>query len=60
MVDEKRFEGKTEDLKGKFKEGVGRTTGDREMEGEGKVEQKSGKIKDTVGKVKDTVRDLIR
>ena len=59
MADDKRYEGKTENLKGKFKEGAGKVSGDDQLENEGKVDQKTGKIKDTIGKAKDTVKDVV-
>lgn len=42
-----------EDLKGKVKEGVGRATGDEELEREGKTDQVKSDIKQAGEKVKD-------
>ena len=48
-------EGKTSDLKGKLKDGLGGLTGDTSLQGEGKLDQLKGKVQDTLGKVQ---RDL--
>ncbi|GAA1958645.1 CsbD family protein [Amycolatopsis minnesotensis] len=48
---------KAEDLKGKAKEGLGKTTGDRELEAEGKTDQAKGNVKQAGEKIKDAVKD---
>ena len=53
-------EGNVDKASGKIKEGVGRATGDRDMEAEGHAEQAKGGIKKAVGDVKDAVRDATR
>ncbi len=42
--------GKGENLKGKLKEGVGKMTGDKDLESEGQIEQGEGKVRDKMGK----------
>ncbi|MGE5359610.1 MAG: CsbD family protein [Bacteroidales bacterium] len=50
--------GKAENLKGKFKEGVGKLTGDKELEAEGQVDQGEGKVRDKVGKTGRAISDM--
>jgi uncharacterized protein YjbJ (UPF0337 family) len=45
-----------EDAGGKAKEGVGKATGDRSTEAEGKVDQSKADVKDAGEKVKDAFR----
>jgi len=47
---------KGEELKGKTKEGVGRSTGDREMEREGQADQTKGGMKQAGEKIKDAFK----
>lgn len=49
---------KAEDLKGKLKEGAGKATNDRKLEGEGKGDQASASLKDGVEHVKDAAKDI--
>ena len=44
------IEGKTSDLKGKLKDGLGGLTGDTSLQGEGKLDQLKGKVQDAFGK----------
>ena len=53
-----KISNKTEDLKGKTKEGTGKATGDSQLEGEGKGDQASASMKDGVEKVKDAAGDV--
>jgi uncharacterized protein YjbJ (UPF0337 family) len=45
--------------KGKVKETVGAATGDRKLEGEGKVDTAKGKVKAAFEKVKQDVKELV-
>lgn len=49
---------KTENLKGKAKEGTGKATGNERLEGEGKADQSSAKVKDAGEKVKDAGKNV--
>jgi uncharacterized protein YjbJ (UPF0337 family) len=40
-------------VKGKIKEGVGKTVGNRDLEAEGKAENIKGKVKEKIGEIKD-------
>ncbi|MEJ7833386.1 MAG: CsbD family protein [Nocardioides sp.] len=48
-----KISNKTEDLKGRGKEGAGKATGDESLEAEGKGDQASASVKEGVEKVKD-------
>ncbi|MFC8045303.1 CsbD family protein [Nocardia sp. NPDC057353] len=48
---------KVEDLAGKAKEAVGKATGDRSTEAEGKTDQTKSDLKGAGEKVKDAFRD---
>ena len=48
---------KVEDLAGKAKEAVGKVTGDRSTEAEGKTDQTKSDLKGAGEKVKDAFRD---
>ncbi len=50
-----KIEGKGDELKGTVKQGVGRATGDREMQSEGQADELAGKGKGVVGSAKDTL-----
>jgi uncharacterized protein YjbJ (UPF0337 family) len=45
--------------KGKAKDLAGRVTGDKGLQGEGKVDQVAGHLKQAGEKVKDAVRDAV-
>ena len=47
---------KAQDLAGKAKEAVGKVTGDRSTENEGKADQTKSNLKDAGEKVKDAFR----
>ena len=59
-----RVKGTGAGLVGKFKEGVGRATGDEQLEGEGVVDQVAGAVQDSAGRaahaVSDTIHELNR
>jgi len=48
---------KAEEVGGKVKEGVGKATGDRSLENQGKVDQTKGNLKQAGEKVKDAVKE---
>jgi uncharacterized protein YjbJ (UPF0337 family) len=56
IMDKDRIRGSAEQAKGKVKEVVGKVTGDRKLEGEGKADQFKGKVQNAVGGLKDTLR----
>jgi uncharacterized protein YjbJ (UPF0337 family) len=56
MSGEDKLKNKIEDIGGKAKEAVGRVTGDRSKENEGKTDQSKSSLKDAGEKVKDAFK----
>lgn len=59
-MDKQHVKGGLKDAAGKVKEGVGKATGDRDMEAEGHADQAEGKIRKGVGDVKDAAKRAIK
>ena len=57
MGAEDKASNKIEDLGGKVKEGLGKVTGDKDTENEGKVDQAKSSLKDAGEKIKDAFRN---
>ena len=59
-MDKDRIKGSAQQAKGKVKvkvkEVVGKATGDKKLEGEGKADKVGGKIRNAVGGMKDALR----
>lgn len=57
-----RVKGTGGELGGKLKQGVGKVTGDKSLEGSGVLDQATGAVKDAAGQaahaVQDTIQDL--
>jgi uncharacterized protein YjbJ (UPF0337 family) len=58
-VEKKNIEGGLDQAKGKIKEVAGAATGDRQLEGEGKLEHLKGKVKDKVGDLRESAKDKL-
>lgn len=58
-MDKDRIKGATQTIKGTIKTAVGRLTGNKKLEAEGKIDQSVGTVKTAVGKAKDAVRDVV-
>jgi uncharacterized protein YjbJ (UPF0337 family) len=56
MSGEDKAKNKIEDVAGKAKEGLGRATGDRDTENEGRADQAKADFKDAGEKVKDAFK----
>ncbi|MFC9863641.1 MULTISPECIES: CsbD family protein [unclassified Streptomyces] len=56
MSGEQKAEAKTEQAKGKFKETVGRVTGDERLTAEGRAEQAKGDAREAKEKAKDVFK----
>jgi uncharacterized protein YjbJ (UPF0337 family) len=54
-----RVEGAGKRLKGSVKEVIGKVTGDKRREFEGKAEKATGAVQGEAGKTKDAVRDAV-
>lgn len=51
--------GTSDKLQGKVKEGVGKATGDRDLESEGKGQHAAGSVKDAAHDVKEKAKDVV-
>lgn len=58
-MSEEKFEAKADQLKGSVKEGVGKLTGDKELEAEGTADKLIGKGKELVDDAKEIVEGAI-
>ena len=56
MATEDKAANKATEVKGNIKEGLGKATGDQEMEAEGKGDQVKGNLKQAGEKVKDAFK----
>jgi uncharacterized protein YjbJ (UPF0337 family) len=56
MATEDKAANKATEVKGDIKEGLGKATGDREMEAEGRGDQAKGNLKQAGEKVKDAFK----
>jgi uncharacterized protein YjbJ (UPF0337 family) len=59
MSSEDKAHNVAETAKGKAKDVVGRATGDKDLESEGKADQVAGHLKQAGEKVKDAVRSAV-
>ncbi len=53
-------EGQAKKLGGNLKEGLGKLTGDRQLEAEGHADQAEGSVQDVIGKGKSALRDALK
>jgi uncharacterized protein YjbJ (UPF0337 family) len=58
-MDKDRISGTAKQMKGAFKETVGKVTGDAKTRAEGKAEKIAGKVQNAVGGAKDAVREAV-
>lgn len=59
-MDKSRIEGAARQAKGSIKEAVGKVTGNRELELEGKADKVAGEAQSAVGKAKDAVKSSFK
>jgi uncharacterized protein YjbJ (UPF0337 family) len=57
-MDKDRVNGSIDQAKGAIKDAVGKATGDKKLQTEGKVDKLKGKVESAVGGAKDAVRNL--
>ena len=55
-MDKDRIVGSAKEIKGIFKQTVGKAVGDAKLEAEGKADQIEGKVQNAVGGLKDTLK----
>jgi uncharacterized protein YjbJ (UPF0337 family) len=58
-MNENQVKGHLGEVKGKVKEGIGKTIGDKKMEHKGKEEKVKGKIQTALGDAKDKIKKAI-
>jgi len=56
-MDKNRAKGAGDKAKGAVKEGLGKATGDRKTEAEGRIDKAKGDVKNTAGGIKDKLRE---
>ncbi len=56
MAADDKIDAKSDQLKGRVKEGLGRATADRDLEAEGHGDQTKGNLKEAGEKVKDAFK----
>jgi uncharacterized protein YjbJ (UPF0337 family) len=59
-MDREHVRGAADKAKGAIKETVGKVTGDKELESEGKVDKAKGDLHNAAGDVKDAARKLTK
>lgn len=59
-MDKEHVKGAADKASGATKEAVGKLTGDKKLEAEGKIDKTKGAVRDTVGDVKDDIKDGAR
>jgi uncharacterized protein YjbJ (UPF0337 family) len=57
MTDKDRVKGAAKNAGGKIKETIGKVTGDKSTQAEGKKEKAVGKVQETYGRAKDKARE---
>ena len=55
-----QVKGRTNTVTGKIKEGVGKATGDKDLQDKGTAEKVGGKVRSTFGDVKDDLKKATR
>lgn len=55
-MNEKKGEGKADEISGRVKEATGSLTGDREMKREGQKDQAKGNVKQAAGEVEESAK----
>ena len=59
-MDREHVKGAADKAKGSIKETVGKITGDKELQSEGKLDKAKGDVHNAVGDVKDAARKLTK
>jgi len=59
-MDREHVKGVADKAKGAIKDTAGKITGDKELQGEGKVDKAKGDLHNAAGDVKDAFRDALK
>jgi uncharacterized protein YjbJ (UPF0337 family) len=57
-MDKEHIKGAADKASGATKEAVGKATGDKKLEAEGKLDKAKGEVRDTVGDMKDAAKKM--
>ena len=58
-MDKDRIKGVAQKIKGNIKEAVGKMTGNKKLQTDGKIDNAAGNVRKAVGEAKDVVRDAV-
>lgn len=58
-MSKEKFDAKLDQVSGSVKEGIGKVTGDKEVQAEGTVEKVSGKVREGIADAKDTIKGAV-
>ena len=56
-MEKEQITGKVDELKGKLKQGIGKTTDDPKLQAEGIADEAKGALKQAYGNLKDAIKD---
>jgi uncharacterized protein YjbJ (UPF0337 family) len=59
VMDKERIAGGVKKATGGIKKAVGKATGDRRLEAEGRADKAEGHVRSAIGKAKDATRELV-
>jgi uncharacterized protein YjbJ (UPF0337 family) len=59
IMDKERIAGGVEKATGTVKKAIGKATGNRRLENEGRAEKAEGRVRSAVGHAKDAVREIV-
>ena len=59
-MDKDRFKGAAQKIKGSIEKTIGKITGNRKLEAEGKIDKAVGKLRSATGNAKDEIRAAVK
>ena len=59
-MDNQRIKGVAQKIKGRVEQAVGKLTGNKKLETEGKIDKAAGSIRVAVGEANDTIKDVVK
>ena len=59
-MDKDRIKGAAQQIKGSIEKAVGKLTGDKKLQADGKIDKAAGSVRTAVGEAKDTVREVVK
>lgn len=58
-MDKDRIKGVAQKIKGNIKQAIGKMTGNKDLETDGKIDSAAGNVRKAVGEAKDVVRNAV-